>query len=134
MIFIWYYFIRQDEAGHSHSNFSWNFGLLECNFGYCRRPISVLHMGNYKWNNLSSWFSSRGWSTFSPVVWNVNSFTFEIISDIYLLFYQGILINGQFPGPTIEAITNDNIVVNVINKLDDKFLITWLVIWSTISC
>ncbi|CAJ2635471.1 unnamed protein product [Trifolium pratense] len=38
---------------------------------------------------------------------------------------EGILINGQFPGPTIEAITNDNIVVNVINKLDDKFLITW---------
>ncbi|KAJ1436516.1 Multicopper oxidase, type 1 [Sesbania bispinosa] len=37
----------------------------------------------------------------------------------------GILINGQFPGPTIEAITNDNIVVNVINKLDEKFLITW---------
>ncbi|XP_061363417.1 L-ascorbate oxidase homolog [Gastrolobium bilobum] len=38
---------------------------------------------------------------------------------------QGILINGQFPGPTIEAITNDNIVVNVVNKLDEKFLITW---------
>ncbi|XP_027347493.1 L-ascorbate oxidase homolog [Abrus precatorius] len=37
----------------------------------------------------------------------------------------GILINGQFPGPTIEAITNDNIVVNVINKMDEKFLITW---------
>ncbi|KAK7263077.1 hypothetical protein RJT34_30661 [Clitoria ternatea] len=37
----------------------------------------------------------------------------------------GILINGQFPGPTIEAITNDNILVNVINKLDEKFLLTW---------
>ncbi|OIW21539.1 hypothetical protein TanjilG_06160 [Lupinus angustifolius] len=38
---------------------------------------------------------------------------------------QGILINGQFPGPAIEAITNDNIVVNVINKLNEAFLITW---------
>ncbi|KAL6227290.1 hypothetical protein ACLB2K_001249 [Fragaria x ananassa] len=38
---------------------------------------------------------------------------------------QAILINGQFPGPTIEAVTNDNIVVDVINKLDEPFLITW---------
>ncbi|KAF7828764.1 L-ascorbate oxidase-like protein [Senna tora] len=38
---------------------------------------------------------------------------------------QGILINGQFPGPTIDAVTNYNIVVNVINKLDEPFLITW---------
>ncbi|KAI4314927.1 hypothetical protein L6164_027787 [Bauhinia variegata] len=38
---------------------------------------------------------------------------------------QGILINGQFPGPNIEAVTNDNIFVNVINKLDEPFLITW---------
>ncbi|KAF5177380.1 L-ascorbate oxidase-like protein [Thalictrum thalictroides] len=38
---------------------------------------------------------------------------------------QGILINGQFPGPQIDCITNDNIVVNVINKLDQPFLITW---------
>ncbi|XP_014509508.1 L-ascorbate oxidase homolog [Vigna radiata var. radiata] len=55
-------------------------------------------------------------------------FTWEITNGtIYPLGFpqQGILINGQFPGPTIEAITNDNIVVNVINKLDEKFLITW---------
>ncbi|XP_041005220.1 L-ascorbate oxidase homolog [Juglans microcarpa x Juglans regia] len=38
---------------------------------------------------------------------------------------QGILINGQFPGPTIECVTNENIVLNVINKLDEPFLITW---------
>ncbi|XP_010263764.1 PREDICTED: L-ascorbate oxidase homolog [Nelumbo nucifera] len=38
---------------------------------------------------------------------------------------QGILINGQFPGPRIDCVTNDNIVVNVINKLDQPFLITW---------
>lgn len=44
-----------------------------------------------------------------------------------LTILQGILINGQFPGPPIEAVTNDNIIVNVINKLDEPFLITWLV-------
>uniref|UniRef100_A0A0E0D1N2 L-ascorbate oxidase n=1 Tax=Oryza meridionalis TaxID=40149 RepID=A0A0E0D1N2_9ORYZ len=38
---------------------------------------------------------------------------------------QGILINGQFPGPTIEAVTNDNLIINVFNKLNDPFLISW---------
>ncbi|KAJ9170753.1 hypothetical protein P3X46_018835 [Hevea brasiliensis] len=38
---------------------------------------------------------------------------------------KGILINGQFPGPTVDCVTNDNIIVNVINKLDEPFLITW---------
>ncbi|EPS65321.1 hypothetical protein M569_09457, partial [Genlisea aurea] len=38
---------------------------------------------------------------------------------------QVILINGQFPGPTIDTVTNDNIVLNLINKLDQPFLITW---------
>ncbi|CAK9166432.1 unnamed protein product [Ilex paraguariensis] len=37
----------------------------------------------------------------------------------------GILINGLFPGPNIDCVTNDNIIINVINKLDDSFLITW---------
>ncbi|KAM3366533.1 hypothetical protein ACQJBY_015752 [Aegilops geniculata] len=38
---------------------------------------------------------------------------------------QGILINGQFPGPRIDCVTNDNLVVNVVNNLDEPFLITW---------
>ncbi|KAJ4812500.1 SKU5 similar 17 [Rhynchospora pubera] len=38
---------------------------------------------------------------------------------------QGILINGQFPGPRIDCVTNDNIVLNVINQLDEPFLLTW---------
>nr|CAD1828198.1 unnamed protein product [Ananas comosus var. bracteatus] len=47
--------------------------------------------------------------------------------DIYPLGskQQGILINGQFPGPRIDCVTNDNIIVNVINKIDGPFLITW---------
>ncbi|MQL70971.1 hypothetical protein Taro_003282 [Colocasia esculenta] len=38
---------------------------------------------------------------------------------------QGILINGQFPGPQLDCVTNDNIIINVINKLDEPFLLTW---------
>ncbi|PIA52355.1 hypothetical protein AQUCO_01000308v1 [Aquilegia coerulea] len=38
---------------------------------------------------------------------------------------QGILINGHFPGPQIDCVTNDNVIVTVINKLDQPFLITW---------
>ncbi|KAL0377757.1 UNVERIFIED_CONTAM: L-ascorbate oxidase [Sesamum radiatum] len=37
---------------------------------------------------------------------------------------QIILINGQFPGPTLEAVTNDNIILNIVNKLDEPFLLT----------
>ncbi|KAL6976804.1 L-ascorbate oxidase [Sarracenia purpurea var. burkii] len=37
----------------------------------------------------------------------------------------GILINGQFPGPKINCTSNNNIVVNVFNQLDEPFLLTW---------
>ncbi|ERN12112.1 hypothetical protein AMTRI_Chr01g131890 [Amborella trichopoda] len=36
-----------------------------------------------------------------------------------------IMINDQFPGPNINSTTNDNIVVNVFNQLDEPFLISW---------
>ncbi|VFQ62168.1 unnamed protein product [Cuscuta campestris] len=53
--------------------------------------------------------------------WNVT------YGDIYPLGVkqQGILINGQFPGPNIECVTNDNLIVNVYNSLDEPFLISW---------
>ncbi|CAN1294609.1 L-ascorbate oxidase homolog [Linum perenne] len=38
---------------------------------------------------------------------------------------QVILINDQFPGPRINSTSNNNIVVNVFNNLDDPFLLTW---------
>ncbi|KAH6761767.1 SKU5 similar 17 [Perilla frutescens var. hirtella] len=38
---------------------------------------------------------------------------------------QVILINGQFPGPTLDCVTNDNIILNLINRLDQPFLLTW---------
>ncbi|WOH10072.1 hypothetical protein DCAR_0729533 [Daucus carota subsp. sativus] len=51
-------------------------------------------------------------------------FTYGQISPLGVK-QRGILVNGKFPGPTIDAITNDNVIVNVINKLDQPFLITW---------
>lgn len=41
---------------------------------------------------------------------------------------QGILINGQFPGPQIDSVTNDNLIINVFNSLDEPFLLSWLVL------
>ncbi|KAK3038459.1 hypothetical protein RJ639_029757 [Escallonia herrerae] len=38
---------------------------------------------------------------------------------------QVIAINGHFPGPVINTTTNNNVVVNVRNKLDEDLLITW---------
>ncbi|KFK30447.1 hypothetical protein AALP_AA7G262200 [Arabis alpina] len=38
---------------------------------------------------------------------------------------KGILINGQFPGPEIYSVTNDNLIINVHNDLDEPFLLSW---------
>ncbi|VFQ92051.1 unnamed protein product [Cuscuta campestris] len=38
---------------------------------------------------------------------------------------QVILINGQFPGPSLDVVTNDNIILNLINKLEQPLLLTW---------
>ncbi|KAL7584954.1 hypothetical protein Lser_V15G45684 [Lactuca serriola] len=53
--------------------------------------------------------------------WNVT------YGDIYPLGVkqQGILINGQFPGPQIDSVTNDNLIINVFNSLDEPFLLSW---------
>ncbi|ONK71438.1 uncharacterized protein A4U43_C04F8570 [Asparagus officinalis] len=37
---------------------------------------------------------------------------------------RGILINGQFPGPEINCTSNNNIVVNIFNFLDEPLLFT----------
>uniref|UniRef100_A0A0E0LGF6 L-ascorbate oxidase n=1 Tax=Oryza punctata TaxID=4537 RepID=A0A0E0LGF6_ORYPU len=54
--------------------------------------------------------------------WNV---TYGNINPLASTPQQGILINGQFPGPRIDCVTNDNIIVNVFNNLDEPFLLTW---------
>ncbi|KAL8112357.1 monocopper oxidase-like protein SKU5 [Apium graveolens] len=38
---------------------------------------------------------------------------------------QVIAINGEFPGPVINVTTNNNVEVNVRNKLDEELLMTW---------
>ncbi|KAI5650235.1 hypothetical protein M9H77_36240 [Catharanthus roseus] len=38
---------------------------------------------------------------------------------------QVILINGQFPGPRINGTSNNNVVVNVFNHLDEPLLFHW---------
>ncbi|KAH9744800.1 hypothetical protein KPL70_003839 [Citrus sinensis] len=64
---------------------------------------------------------TRGESPYRFFNWNVT------YGDIYPLGVkqQGILINGQFPGPSIEAVTNDNLIISVFNALDEPFLISW---------
>lgn len=36
-----------------------------------------------------------------------------------------ITINGMFPGPLINASTNDDIHINVFNGMDEPILFTW---------
>ncbi|XP_010686815.1 L-ascorbate oxidase homolog isoform X1 [Beta vulgaris subsp. vulgaris] len=36
-----------------------------------------------------------------------------------------IMINGQFPGPQIDCVTNDNLVISVHNYLNEPFLLSW---------
>lgn len=47
---------------------------------------------------------------------------------------QGILINGQFPGPQITTVTNENLIVSVFNNLDEPFLLSWLVLLINLLC
>lgn len=64
---------------------------------------------------------ARGEDPYRFYTWNVT------YGDIYPLGVkqQGILINWQFPGPQIEAVTNDNLIINVFNSLDEPFLLSW---------
>ncbi|KAE8696741.1 hypothetical protein F3Y22_tig00110647pilonHSYRG00119 [Hibiscus syriacus] len=63
----------------------------------------------------------NGENPYRVFTWNVT------YGDVYPLGVrqQGILINGQFPGPHIDAVTNDNLVINVYNYLNESFLISW---------
>ncbi|KAL1813860.1 hypothetical protein DCAR_0626244 [Daucus carota subsp. sativus] len=36
-----------------------------------------------------------------------------------------IAVNGKFPGPIINVTTNENVIVNVRNKLNENALLTW---------
>ncbi|KAL8095343.1 hypothetical protein AgCh_036713 [Apium graveolens] len=36
-----------------------------------------------------------------------------------------IAVNGKFSGPTFNVTTNENVIVNVRNKLNENVLVTW---------
>ncbi|KAF2301924.1 hypothetical protein GH714_030438 [Hevea brasiliensis] len=53
-----------------------------------------------------------------------------IVTEVFLVAKlessnTGILINGQFPGPDIYSVTNNNLIINVHNSLPEPFLISW---------
>ena len=59
-----------------------------------------------------------------PYVFNDWKVTYGTIAPLGVP-QQGILINGQFPGPQINCTSNNNIYVNVFNELDEPLLITF---------
>ncbi|KAH1226978.1 hypothetical protein AAZX31_11G261300 [Glycine max] len=63
----------------------------------------------------------RGEDPYLYFTWNV---TYGTISPLGIP-QQGIFINGQFPGPNINSTSNNNLVINVFNNLDEPFLFTW---------
>uniref|UniRef100_A0A9I9D9I4 L-ascorbate oxidase homolog n=1 Tax=Cucumis melo TaxID=3656 RepID=A0A9I9D9I4_CUCME len=65
----------------------------------------------------------RGEDPYFFFTWNV---TYGTISPLGVP-QQGILINGQFPGPNINSTTNNNLVINVFNNLDEPFLLHWYI-------
>lgn len=88
------------------------------------------------WLNLGT--PATRWNLFSAIVYLLavsvggedpyRFFTWNVsYGDIYPLGVrqQGILINGQFPGPDIYSVTNDNLIINVYNSLPEPFLISW---------
>ncbi|KAI4336660.1 hypothetical protein L6164_015159 [Bauhinia variegata] len=58
-----------------------------------------------------------------PYLYFTWSVTYGTISPLGVP-QQGILINGEFPGPNINS-TGNNIVINVFNNIDEPFLLTW---------
>ncbi|KAF5195103.1 L-ascorbate oxidase-like protein [Thalictrum thalictroides] len=53
--------------------------------------------------------------------WNV---TYGTLSPLGVP-QQVILINNQFPGPNINSTSNNNLIVNVFNNLDEPLLFSW---------
>lgn len=45
-----------------------------------------------------------------------------------------IAINGRLPGPMLNLTTNDVAHVNVVNTLDEPFLLTWYCVGALSTC
>ena len=55
----------------------------------------------------------------------MNDYIIMTIMVVCVTFLQVITINGMFPGPLINATTNDIIHLKVFNDLDEPLLFTW---------
>jgi hypothetical protein len=95
-----------------------------------RGPVPVLHVDRHQRRHLPARREAEGRSTYThTAAW----YRFHLSLLMRRGFWsrsraQGILINNQFPGPQIDAVTNDNLVINVYNKLTEPFLLSWLVV------
>ncbi|XP_059665550.1 L-ascorbate oxidase homolog [Cornus florida] len=67
------------------------------------------------------WSLVQGEDPYLYFTWNI---TYGTLSPLGVP-QQVILINGEFPGPNINCTSNNNIVVNVFNNIDEPFLLTW---------
>lgn len=85
----------------------------------CRQAVAVFALFLCL---VGRWPAADGEDPYLYFTWNV---TYGTISPLGFP-QQAILINGQFPGPN-NSTTNDNIVVNVYNFLDEPFLLSWCV-------
>ncbi|CAL0328051.1 unnamed protein product [Lupinus luteus] len=70
---------------------------------------------------LSAVWVVQGEDPYLYFTWNV---TYGTLSPLGVP-QQVILINGQFPGPNINSTSNNNVVVNVFNNLDEPVLFHW---------
>lgn len=64
--------------------------------------------------------------TTQSFVWNVTSGVIAPLGNNT----QVLLINGQFPGPEIDTVTNMILQINVFNSLPEPLLFTWNGIWQ----
>ncbi|XP_019180137.1 PREDICTED: L-ascorbate oxidase homolog [Ipomoea nil] len=69
-------------------------------------------------------FCLSGVGAEDPYLYHTWKVTYGTISPMGVP-QQGILINGKFPGPTINGTSNNNVVVNVFNEIDEPLLLTW---------
>ncbi|KAF7836361.1 Monocopper oxidase-like protein SKS1 [Senna tora] len=63
----------------------------------------------------------------SPLSAFLNGFVRSFVRSkrFNFIFSMVIAVNDQFPGPLLNVTTNNNVVINVRNDLDEELLITW---------
>ncbi|KAH6794987.1 Cupredoxin superfamily protein [Perilla frutescens var. hirtella] len=82
--------------------------------GYCIFSLLVINICLL----LGSSFADDPWVSYQFVVSYITASPLGVPQQV-------IAINGKFPGPVINVTTNNNVVVNVRNKLDESLLMHW---------